>query len=408
MTVGSLASARGRAGTAVRSRPPAAALLLTATVVILFLSDFGLARALALLMPVVAVAVLLRPPPARLMTVRIPLAVIGFVAWAAMSWVWSADPAATVSQLADLLALAVPGLVAGMLLTLDQVRLAVTRAVKVMLAVSVTALLVAPGWSTAPNPGDPVAGWSATFGHKNALGFFCLYAAVALFFDASRRRWAWLLATVVLLVGSQSSTALALVIAVTGLLLWRNSTQAFLVTHQKSAYRLLSFTAFVLGVATLVTRPSLATDAFGRELTLTGRTEIWAPVRRQIRQNLEVGLGWGGVWRPTSPPTLEMWREARFEAYYAHNGYLDVMLQLGAVGALLFLLIAGGTLWRLARMPAAAGSLWGFFLLIVLALAAITESGPFTSGIGLLSILVIATSAVQRRTDSPASRGAPG
>jgi O-antigen ligase len=108
-------------------------------------------------------------------------------------------------------------------------------------------------------------------------------------------------------------------------------------------------------------------------------------------------LGWGGVWQPSSPPTLEMWREARFDAYYAHNGYLDIMLQLGAIGALLFIAILAGTMWRLARAPATAGSLWGLTLLTVLALAAITESAPFTSGIGLLSILVIATSAVQHR-----------
>lgn len=394
--------ARGASRAAEQSS--ALQLLLTATVLLFFLSDFRMARALTLLLPLAALALLVRTPAERLLTVRVPLAVVGFVAWAGVSWFWSADPGSTLDQLLDLTTVAAPAVVAGSLLTLEQVRLAVTRAVKVMLAVSVTALLVAPGWSTAPNPDDPVPGWSATFGHKNALGFFCLFAAVALFFESSRRRWAWLLATVVLLLGSQSSTALALVVVVTGLLLWRNSTRVFLATHQKSAYRVLSLTAFVLGAATLATRPSLATDALGKELTLTGRTEIWAPVQRQIRQHLEVGLGWGGVWQPTSAPTLEMWREARFEAFYAHNGYLDVMLQLGAVGALLFLAILGGTLWRLTRLSAAAGPLWAFFLLTVLALAAVTESGPFTSGIGLLSILLIATSTLQRQPSPPAHR----
>ena len=398
MTQRSLSRTGEPVRTASRSRPAAAQWLLTATVLLLLLSDVRLARGLVLVLPIVAAAVLLTTPSSRLMTVRIPLAVVGFVAWAALSWFWSADPSATVRAVAELLTVAIPATVAGALLPLDQVRLAVTRAVKVMLAISVTALLVAPAWSTAPNPEDPVPGWSATFGHKNGLGFFCLYAAVALFFDGSRLRWAWLLATVVLLVGSQSSTALALVVAVTGLVLWRRSTQAFMLSHQKSAYRVLSFTAFLLGLATLVTRPSLATDALGKELTLTGRTEIWAPVLRQIRQHIELGLGWGGVWQPTSPPTLEMWREARFQAYYAHNGYLDVMLQLGTVGGLLFVAIAFGTMWRLARMRASAGPLWSFFLLTVLALAAVTESAPVTSGVGLLSILVIATSAIQRET----------
>jgi O-antigen ligase len=382
--------------------------LLTSSVLVALLSDFRVARFLALALPLGAVLVLLRTDGARLMAVRVPLAVLGFLTWACVSWFWSADRASTVSEIIELGIIAVPAMVAGVLLGLDRVRVAVTRAVKLMLAVSVTVLLVAPGWATAPNPGDPAPGWSATFSHKNGLGFFCLYAAVALFFDGSRWRWAWLLATVVLLVGSQSSTALALVVAVTGIVMWRSSTQAFLATHQKSAYRLLSLTALAFGGAALLTRPSLATDALGRDLSLTGRTDIWLPVQRQIRQHVEVGLGWGGVWRPASRPTLEMWREARFEAFYAHNGYLDIMLQLGAVGAVLFLLVLGGTLWRLVRMPATRGPLWSVFLLTVLTIAAVTESGPFTSGIGLLSILVIAASAMQRQeAGPPLDPGAP-
>ena len=32
------------------------------------------------------------------------------------------------------------------------------------------------------------------------------------------------------------------------------------------------------------------------------------------------------------PPTSDIWDQLRFETFHAHNGYLDVVLQLGLVG----------------------------------------------------------------------------
>jgi exopolysaccharide production protein ExoQ len=80
-------------------------------------------------------------------------------------------------------------------------------------------------------------------------------------------------------------------------------------------------------------------EAFGRDATLTGRTGLWETLLREPIDPL-IGVGYASFWLgerltrfwamyPTSPP-IE-----------AHNGYLEVYLNLGLIGVCL----VGGVLW---------------------------------------------------------------
>ena len=65
----------------------------------------------------------------------------------------------------------------------------------------------------------------------------------------------------------------------------------------------------------------------GRSETLTERTDIWAFLVPLAMKEPMIGHGFGGFW------TEEMrWQSSS----HAHNGYLDVILDLGFVGLVLF------------------------------------------------------------------------
>ena len=66
---------------------------------------------------------------------------------------------------------------------------------------------------------------------------------------------------------------------------------------------------------------------FGRDETLTGRTEIWAYLVPYATQKLFLGYGFGGFW-------TEAIREKT--SSHAHNGYLDLILNTGLFGHILF------------------------------------------------------------------------
>ncbi|NLA35982.1 MAG: O-antigen ligase family protein, partial [Actinobacteria bacterium] len=97
-------------------------------------------------------------------------------------------------------------------------------------------------------------------------------------------------------------------------------------------------TAALMIVAAAAVASSLAAiaDAAGKDLTFTGRTEIWAVVIDRIGQQPILGHGVKGLFgTPKTPETMEVIREIGFSAGHSHNGLLDVLLQLGIVGAVI-------------------------------------------------------------------------
>lgn len=68
-------------------------------------------------------------------------------------------------------------------------------------------------------------------------------------------------------------------------------------------------------------------SAFGRNETLTERSTIWSILVPLAEENIILGHGFGGFWN----------EEIRDEtSSHAHNGYLDVILNLGVPGLILF------------------------------------------------------------------------
>jgi O-antigen ligase len=76
------------------------------------------------------------------------------------------------------------------------------------------------------------------------------------------------------------------------------------------------------------------TAALGRDPTLTNRTDIWQELWA-LRGNLFVGTGFEGFW--TGERFLAILQLRRINE--AHNGYLEVFLNLGAIGLALWLLV---------------------------------------------------------------------
>jgi exopolysaccharide production protein ExoQ len=123
--------------------------------------------------------------------------------------------------------------------------------------------------------------------------------------------------------------------------------------------------------------PELLT-VFGKDPTLTGRTELWQATLDLIKQKPLLGWGYNATWVPTDPQTDVIWAKAGWHAPNAHNAYLDVALQLGLVGLGLLLTIIS-IAWQRALSCCRRGVLplgWFSLMLIVGALLfSISETG---------------------------------
>jgi O-antigen ligase len=85
----------------------------------------------------------------------------------------------------------------------------------------------------------------------------------------------------------------------------------------------------------------------GKDLTFTGRTAIWEVLNEHIRIRPLLGCGYGAYWVGATPtsPSFEMLTRLFFYPSEGHNGYLDVINDLGMVGGVVLL----GYFWMYVR-----------------------------------------------------------
>jgi len=106
------------------------------------------------------------------------------------------------------------------------------------------------------------------------------------------------------------------------------------------------------GLAMLFGGASVVSNALGRGKGMSGRTEIWAAVI-SAAGNPIIGTGYESFW--ISPNAQKVWRSLLLAGWWdvgineAHNGYLDIYLNLGCIGLFLIALILIGGYRRTIR-----------------------------------------------------------
>jgi O-antigen ligase len=75
-------------------------------------------------------------------------------------------------------------------------------------------------------------------------------------------------------------------------------------------------------------------EFFGRDSTLTGRTDVWDLVWDQIQKRYWLGYGYQAFWVDPIGPATRIWLELKWNTPEVHNGYLELWLGLGFIGLL--------------------------------------------------------------------------
>lgn len=193
--------------------------------------------------------------------------------------------------------------------------------------------------------------WRGATQSKNSLGVLCMVSALSIIWALIRRRegkepgsvryqtWADLvvLAMAFWLLkgpgGSYSATSIAvMVVGIATFFVLRRLKARVAYLGKVAGLALLGvgliffFTRFGMGISPMeVIAPML-----GRDATLTGRTDvIWDVLIPIAMENPIMGVGYGAFWiRPID-------FDLHFSVNEAHNGYLDVFIELGVVGLML-------------------------------------------------------------------------
>jgi hypothetical protein len=102
----------------------------------------------------------------------------------------------------------------------------------------------------------------------------------------------------------------------------------------------------VVSIVASVTLSPLLLKLFGKSDDLTGRFDIWNSVIGLASERPLFGWGWVSYWAPWVEPFKDLAVRKGVTYLQAHNAWLDVWLQVGIVGLLLFTALVFSTLWR--------------------------------------------------------------
>ncbi|WP_044749133.1 O-antigen ligase family protein [Bacillus alveayuensis] len=185
--------------------------------------------------------------------------------------------------------------------------------------------------------------WKGIYFHKNGFGSILIINIIMGFYQYLNLKKNKIIPvlniifSLILLYYSQSKTALLIFIIMIVILLClkirkfpkllRISLTIFFLT----IFLCIGF--FVLGNIGLIL------NVLNRDLTLSGRIEIWNYV--YIKSNLSpfFGYGYGGFWTEKTRATQDILRLIGFPIYSSHNGFLDILVNLGYIGLFIFILV---------------------------------------------------------------------
>ncbi len=110
-----------------------------------------------------------------------------------------------------------------------------------------------------------------------------------------------------------------------------------------------------------ITEPAIVLKALGKDPSLTGRTDIWAALMRRVADHPWTGFGYQAFWGRDSIPAEFIRRETQWPVPSAHNGWIDLLVQLGWPGAIsVGLTVFAAFATTLFRIPV-AGAREGYF-----------------------------------------------
>jgi O-antigen ligase len=207
---------------------------------------------------------------------------------------------------------------------------------------------------------DHPGAWRGVYDYKNTLGSMMIIGSLAFFFlpvsNLLDRFYKWigifLLFTLVLLCTSKTALVIyfliILILAFYRKFRWRG----------KISVVFLDIGILILSsVGTLVISQWVTLlTSLGRDPTMTGRTILWSGVLLKLENRPLLGFGRSAFWLPQLSNAREVGFNVGtgFVAPHAHNGFIDLALDVGLIGAVLFLIIYCRAFFRSLKFAYAA------------------------------------------------------
>lgn len=310
---------------------------------------------------------------------------------------WSRVPDLTMRRSIALFLTTLSGVYFGGRFTMKEQLQLLGWAFGILIAMNVVFVIAFPSYGL--HTGVHQGAWRGLTSHKNGLAQLMTLSTlifIALLNSVRQHRnfVAILLSISVLLVLlSTSKTALSIMLIVVFLAyflrgLRLRSTVAFPIYF---AAFLVVATLIVLVVGNFET----IVGALGRNVTLTGRTEVWGVALEKFPQHFWGGYGYSAFWLRDQGDSIEVYYRMNWQAAHGHNGYIDMLLDLGVLGLSAFfgsfaLSFRRATTWL--KLHRTSEGLYPLLLCSFVLLYNLTESSLIVESTGMVWFMYVLVS----------------
>lgn len=341
-----------------------------------------------------------------------PTTVLMFLLWALVSLAWTGDRGHTLGGWLTLAGIGLLAVVVALVRdTLQTVRalgdvlrwlLSISLGVEILSGILLDTPFTFLGIQGRLAELGPIQG---LFGTRNLLGFVTVLALITFLIEyrtLSVRAGVAVFSVVlggVTAVLTDSPTVLVVAAAVAV------ATAALVIVRNAPPGRrsVLQWTLGVLLILTIVvgyTARSAIVRILGAGTDFSLRTELWSDLLFYVRFRPVQGWGWFGPWEPDEFPFNALNFNLGESHASALSAYLDVLLQLGWAGLLLFLALSGVALvrsWLVASERRSVVYAWTPLILVALLVDSLFESFTLT-GLGWFMLVLCAVRAGQTRS----------
>lgn len=351
----------------------------------------------------------------------LPISILAFVGWCAISTLWSSYQWATLAGAAYQLAFTFLGIYLALVRDAIQIVRVVGDGLRLLLGVSLALEIFSGLLIDLPitflgiqgniAQGGPIQG---IFGSRNQLSIVALIAFVTFLVELRTRSVrpplaAFSITLAVLCILLAHSPVIAAVSVFVGLATAALYGLRKLTPERRRVAEVLLALGVTAGLVLAYAYRTRVIDLLNARADFQVRYRLWIQIWELIPQNALQGWGWVGAW----PVDLYPFTAINLNSGTAHanglNAYLDVYLQAGLIGLILFvalLALAFGRSWLLGANKRSVVYVWAPLVLVALLATSVFESSILVEG-GWLLVIVCAVKASQNmswRTALPRGR----
>jgi O-antigen ligase len=263
------------------------------------------------------------------------------------------------------------------------------------------------------NPSEGIPGWYGVFFHKTELGRnFALGALVFLFWkrvEPDHGKLALLGFTLSAILVFLSRDVTSLVTLFVLLIVFPYVERVIRWSIPRAVAAMVALSMFG-GLSMLYVREHLGevTGLLGKDPQLTGRLPLWILSVAMALRRPWLGYGFSAFWLPDYASTQKIWHILGWMPPHAHNGVLELWLELGLIGTGIFMLIYVHYCLRairLLRQSRESVATWPLVFLLFFFITNFTESFFVTTN-SIFFLLYVTSAFMCKEKESPRIGGA--